>query len=266
MIRYADFRNIKVRFTDKGKGRALVLIHGFPESLEIWNELGGKLSKRFRVISIDLPGHGETPSIGYVHSMDLMAECVKAVLDFLQLRKYVVVGHSMGGYVALAFAELFPAHVSGLCLFHSSALEDSEEKKKDRQRAIEAVRQDKLAFVHTLVDRLFAPENVQLYATEIKQLKELCSRTAKEGIVNALAGMKNRPNREHVLRGANFPVLFIIGKQDAVMPYDVLLKQAELPERSYKLILEHSGHMGFIENPEETFRAIRRFSNLCFRN
>src|ERR1035437_2147572 len=122
MINYSDFRNIKVRYSDKGKGRVIVLLHGFLESLEIWEELSAKLSKRFRVIAIDLPGHGQTPVIGYIHSMELMAECVKAVMDSLDLRKYVVVGHSMGGYAALAFAELFPQRVAGLCIFHSTAL------------------------------------------------------------------------------------------------------------------------------------------------
>src|SRR5579872_6736259 len=102
MINHADFRQVKVRFSDKGKGRVIVLLHGFLESLEIWEELAAKLSKSFRVIAIDLPGHGQTPVIGYVHSMELIAECVKAVMDFLHLKKYVVVGHSMGGYAALA--------------------------------------------------------------------------------------------------------------------------------------------------------------------
>src|SRR3972149_4760338 len=120
MIKQAEFRNVKVRYSDKGKGRVIVLLHGFLESLEIWDEFSNKLSKRFRVLAIDLPGHGKTPAIGYVHSMELMAECAKAVLDSLELRKYVVAGHSMGGYVALAFAEMFPQNLSGLCIFHST--------------------------------------------------------------------------------------------------------------------------------------------------
>src|SRR4051812_6939833 len=107
MIKHSIFRETKVRYSDKGKGRVIVLLHGFLESLEIFDELSAKLSKSFRVISIDLPGHGQTPVLGYIHSMELMAQCVKSVLDSLHLKKYVVVGHSMGGYAALAFAELF---------------------------------------------------------------------------------------------------------------------------------------------------------------
>src|ERR1051326_356905 len=162
MIRHADFRNVKVRFSDKGKGRAIVLLHGFLESLEIFNGLSDKLSKSFRVISIDLPGHGQTPSLGYIHTMELMAECVKSVLDFSGIRKYVVIGHSMGGYVALAFAEKFPQHIAGLCLFHSTAMPDSEEKKKDRDRAAEVVMHDHTQYVTDLIPKLFAKENILL--------------------------------------------------------------------------------------------------------
>src|SRR4051812_42260347 len=98
MIKYADFKQIKVRYNDSGKGRAIVLLHGFMESLEIWNDFSKELSKTFRVICIDLPGFGETPAIGYVHSMELMANCVKAVMNKERLRKYVIIGHSLGGY------------------------------------------------------------------------------------------------------------------------------------------------------------------------
>lgn len=117
MIKFTTFRKARIRYSDEGKGRTIVLIHGFPENLEIWKEFSAILSKGFRVIAIDLPGLGESENIGYVHTMDLMAKCVHSVLEELQLRKYVLVGHSMGGYVGLAFAELFPENIKGLCLF-----------------------------------------------------------------------------------------------------------------------------------------------------
>ena len=164
---FAEFRNIKVRYTDKGKGRAVVLLHGFLESIELFEEFSTRLSRSFRVISIDLPGHGQTPSLGYIHTMDLMAKCAKKVMDSLHLKKYVVVGHSMGGYAALAFAGLFPENVSGLCLFHSTALPDSEEKKKDRERVAEIVKQDHKQFVSDLIPKLFAAENIPLLKDEI---------------------------------------------------------------------------------------------------
>ncbi|MBI4930951.1 MAG: alpha/beta fold hydrolase [Bacteroidetes bacterium] len=265
MIKQAEFRNVKVRYSDKGKGRVIVLLHGFLESLEIWDEFSAKLSKRFRVIAIDLPGHGETPAIGYVHSMELMAECVKSVLDSLELRKYVVVGHSMGGYIALAFAELFPQNLSGLCIFHSTAMPDSDEKKKDRDRVAEIVKKDHTQFVSDLIPKLFAQKNVPLLKDEVGKAKQIALNTPKEGIVAALLGMKERPSRELVLKNATYPVLFIIGKQDVILAWDNLLLLTSLPKKSFNIVLEHAGHMGFYEAPEETFKTVKKFSGMCFR-
>lgn len=265
MIKHAEFRHTQVRYSDKGKGRVVVLLHGFLESLEIWEEFSDRLSKTFRVISIDLPGHGQTPTIGYVHSMELMAECAKAVLDSLELRKYVVAGHSMGGYVALAFAELFPQHVSGLCIFHSTAMPDSEEKKKDRDRVIEIVKQDHTQFVSDLIPKLFAKENLSILKDEVEKAKQIALGTSKEGIVAALRGMKERPSGELTLKNAKHPVLFIIGKQDVILAWDNLLLLTSLPKKSYNIVLEHAGHMGFYEAPEETCKALKKFAGMCFR-
>ena len=265
MIKFTEFRNIKVRYSDKGKGRTIVLLHGFLESLEVFEELSDQFSKTFRVISIDLPGHGQNSSIGYVHSMELMAECAKSVLDSLGIRKYVVVGHSMGGYVALAFAELFPQNVSGLCLFHSTAMPDSEEKKKDRDRVAEIVMKDHSQFVSNLIPKLFAKENITLLKNEVSKAKSIALNTPKEGIVAALQGMKERPSRELVLKNAKCPVLFIIGKQDVILAWENLLLLAGLPKKTFHLVLEHAGHMGFYESPEETFKALKKFAGMCFR-
>ncbi len=264
MIKHADFRKVKVRFSDKGKGRVVVLLHGFLESLEVFEELASRLSKTFRVISIDLPGHGQTPSVGYIHSMELMAQCVKAVMDSLHLRKYVVVGHSMGGYVALAYTELFPQHVKGLCLFHSTAMPDSDERKRDRERVAEIVMKDHKEFVSGLIPKLFAPQNLTLLRDEVGLAKKIALNTPKEGIVAALRGMKERPLREMILKKAQCPVLFIIGKKDVILAWENLLLLTSLPKRSYYIVLEHAGHMGFYEAPQETFKALRKFSRMCY--
>ena len=264
MIKFAEFRKTKVRYSDKGKGRTVVLLHGFLESLDIWEEFSNKLSKSFRVIAIDLPGHGQTPNIGYIHTMELMAECVKSVLDSLGIRKYIVAGHSMGGYAALAFAELFPEHTAGLCLFHSTALPDTDEKKKDRDRVSEIVMKDHTQFVSDLIPKLFAKENLAILKEEVSKAKQIALNTQKEGIASALQGMKERPSREMVLKNAKHPVLFIIGKQDVILAWENLLLLAGLPKKSFQLVLEHAGHMGFYEAPEETFKALRKFSGMCF--
>lgn len=265
MIHEMLFKYAVVRYSDKGKGRVIVLLHGFLESLEIFNELSDELSKSFRVVCIDLPGHGGSECIGYVHTMEMMADCVKAVLDHLNLRKYVIAGHSMGGYVGLAFAEKYPDNLAGLCLLHSTAWGDTPEKKKDREKAIEVVKKNHLKYSRTFVKKLYAPANRRLLREEIAFQKKIASRTGKQAIIAALEGMKERVNRELVLRFAPFPVLFIAGKKDAVIPWDTIVQQSERPQRSRLVLLKEAGHMGFIEEKKETLKQLRRFAQRCFR-
>ena len=261
MIKYTTFRGAKVRYEDRGKGRAIVLLHGFPENLHIWDEFATQLAKSFRVIAIDLPGFGESECIGYVHSMELMANCVHEVMHRLNLRRYIVVGHSMGGYVALAFAEFFSENMSGLCLFHSSAYADTEEKKLDRDRGIAAVKKHPEQYLKAFSANLFAnPDN-----PDFKKFQEIVLTSQPRGVVAALEGMKRRPSREVILKFIQCPVLFIYGKKDKVMPYDLMLPQTEVPAHKQVITLEHSAHMGFYEAPYETLKALRAFAYKCFR-
>ena len=158
-MQHAEYKEGKVYYTEAGKGRAIVLLHGFMESLHIWDDYAKELSKRYRVICIDLPGHGKSDCFGYVHSMELMADAVNAVLEKLNLRKIFLAGHSMGGYTGLAFAEKYPDKIKGLCLFHSTANADSEERKENRNRALEIVKKNHKKFINQIIPLWFAKEN-----------------------------------------------------------------------------------------------------------
>lgn len=263
---YAEFKKIKVHYTDTGKGRVIVLLHGFLGSHEIWNEFVKKLSKRYRVIAIDLPGHGQTPSIGYYHSMELLAQSVKAVLNKAGVRRYIVVGHSMGGYTALAFAELYPENVSGLCLFHSTAHADSEEKKKDRDRVIRLVKKEHKHYVSEVVTSLFAKENVERLKTEVNKIKHIAAGITKQAIINSLEGMKERKNRDLILKFAEYPVLFIVGKKDSVINYETMYSQMGLCKFPFVVMLDDAGHMGFYEEAKITMKELELFASRCFRN
>ena len=220
-------RGAKIRFADIGKGRAIVLLHGFPFSLDIWfgNGFANSLAKKFRVIAIDLPGHGKSDCIGYVQKMERMADVVKDVMDELGLRRYIVAGHSMGGYVALAFAEKYSDNLSGLCLFHSTALPDSEEKKMDRDRGIKIVKRNPVTYTNTLVGNLFALANQKYLKKEISWVRRLSAKTKRQGLVATLEGMKIRKNREIILKFAHYPVMMIAGKRDNIMPFESLKTQ-----------------------------------------
>jgi pimeloyl-ACP methyl ester carboxylesterase len=282
---YAEFKKIKVHYNDSGKGRVIVLLNGFLGSHEIWSEFEKKLSKKFRIIAIDLPGHGETPAIGYYHSMELLAQSVKAVLDKIGVRRYILAGHSMGGYAALAFAELFPENISGLCMFHSTSYADSEEKKKDRGRIINLVKKEHknytssamLApspeekgsgskYVNEVIISLFAPENLEKNKEEIAKVKHIAAAVSKQSIINSLEGMKERKNRELIFKFSEYPVLFIVGKKDSVINYESIYPQIGLCKYPSVLMLEEAGHMGFYEAPKETVKELGLFATRCFRN
>ncbi|MFO0356846.1 MAG: alpha/beta fold hydrolase [Sphingobacteriaceae bacterium] len=264
MIKTTQFKKATVTFSDQGKGRVVVLLHGYLGSKEIWQSTIQNLAKSYRVIAIDLPGHGATPNIGYVHSMELMAKCVKKVMDDLRLKKYVIIGHSMGGYAALAFAELFPENLKGLCLFHSTALADSEEKKKDRNRAIKLVKADKRVYTKSTIQNLFATKNIKYLKDEVAFATKIALATSKQGAVAALEGMKDRPNRDIILGLVEYPVMMVIGEHDNILPYQSLMEQANTIKNKHVLFLEHDGHMGFLESPRSVNKAIRKFLRSCY--
>ena len=243
------YKNTKISFSYTGKGSAIVLLHGFLENQTMWQDLVPELSKKYRVITIDLLGHGDTECLGYVHSMEENAELVRAVLSILRIRKAVFVGHSMGGYVALAFAELYPAMVKGLVLQNSTSKADNEERKANRDRAIKAVKKEYTTFIRLSITNLFSDENREKMIAEIEKVKIEALKTPLQGIVASLEGMKIRKDRETLLRSATFPMLLILGKKDGVLNYEDNLKQIE--NTTVKLVTFPDGHMSHIENRDE---------------
>lgn len=260
MKNFIDFRGKKIFYQSTGSGPAIVLLHGFLESSSIWKNFSRKLSESFRVILIDLPGHGQSEVIPDILTMDLMAEAAYQVLKTLEVPSCLVAGHSMGGYAALAFAEKYARKVKGIILFHSHAGADSPEVRANRERTLAIVRKDHQGFIRNFIPGLFDPANVGKFHEEIGVLKELALEIPKEGIIAALEGMKNRPDRQHVLAQSKVPVLFIIGKNDSRIPMQLILPQTTLPEHSEVLLLDHVGHMGFIEAPAATFKTLKGFA------
>ena len=251
------YKNTAISYSDIGKGTAVVLLHGFLENKTMWKDLAPSLAKKNRVIAIDLLGHGETDCLGYVHSMEENAEIVKAILSHLRIRKALVIGHSMGGYVALAFAELYPETIKGIVLLNSTAKEDSEERKINRDRAIKAVKQNYINFVRMSITNLFGENNRERLENEIETVKLEALKTPLQGIVATLEGMKIRKERQFILKETDFPKLLILGKKDGVLIYDDNLSQIE--NTNTELISFPDGHMSHIENKEELEKVIISF-------
>jgi len=259
MDQFLLYRGKSIHYRVEGKGPALVLLHGFIESLEIWNEFSTSLSQDFKVISVDLPGHGKSGMVDTVHSMDLMAEVVKSILDKEGINSCVMVGHSMGGYVTLAFADNWPDIVKGMVIFHSQAAGDTPEAKINRDRAIQVARSEHSSFIYGFIPELFAPENVKKYPDQIADLRKEASKLTADSIVAALEGMKLRDDKLAFLAEYPGPVLFIIGKKDSKVQMDKILQQIAIPKHGESLILGNAGHMGYIEEKKVTLEAVRCF-------
>lgn len=260
-----DFKKGRIYFEEYGSGKPLVLLHGFTESLKIWYDFKETLSKNFRLILIDLPGHGKSSIIEEIHSMDLMADCVKAVLDHLNIPTSVIVGHSMGGYVSLAFARKHSRMLKGLGLFHSTSLADSDETRQGRERAIEAIEKNHTRYLLNFIPELFATETKELYESEIQNLIDEASTMKSEAILAAQKGMRDRSSTLDVLINASFPVMFIAGQKDNRVPFENIWVQMALTETAYSLILRNVGHMGFIEAKIQCLDFLENFGSACYR-
>lgn len=244
-----SYKNTKISYTDSGQGNTIVLLHGFLENKKMWKDYVTLFAEKNRVITIDLLGHGESDCLGYVHSMEDNAGVVKEVLEDLKIEKATILGHSMGGYVGLAFAELFPTKINKLVLLNSTSKEDNAEKKLNRSRAIKAVKQNYVNFVSLAIGNLFSENNRTRLADEIEKVKIQALKTPLQGIVASLEGMKIRKDREFLLHENLFPVLLILGKKDPVLNYEENIAQIE--NTNVKLVSFEDGHMSQIENKEE---------------
>ena len=261
MSAFLSFKNTQVHYTVKGTGTAVVLLHGFLENLQMWDATVATFSKKYKVVCIDLLGHGATENSGYIHTMIQMAEAVQAVLNHLKIRKSIFVGHSMGGYVALAFAELNPDNVKGLCLMNSTSRADSTSKKVQRDRAIAVVKENHTSFVRNSIPMLFRPKNRKLFREAINEVKKVALQTSKQGIVAALEGMKIRQDREVLLHFGPYPKMMVIGEKDPVLKSEDLKEQVQNTNTTVVYLSE--GHMSHIEDKEAFLKALSDFFKTC---
>lgn len=259
MLGTFEFRGAKIAYSTKGKGRTILLIHGFLGAKEIWKEFEKRLAKNFKVVSIDLPGHGQSECIGYVHNMELLADCCKSLLTQLSIRKAVVVGHSLGGYVSLAFGEKYPDAVLGLMLVNSTAKGDSESRKKSREQLINLVKKDREKLLKHLVPSFFSLKNRKT-TWLVKNYLRMANSCTEQAIIATAEGMKLRKEREIVLKFAPYPFHYIIGAHDSILDSKQLIKETKIGDSGSYSLLEDASHMSILESKEQVFKAIKSFS------
>ena len=253
--------------TIQGDGPVVVLIHGFCENKSLWTEYATSLSKHYTIICLDLPGFGESaPEFAEAVTMEYYAKRVHELLDHVleRERQVTMIGHSLGGYVTLAYAELYGEQLNGIGLFHSSAFADDEEKKLSRVKVAEYIQEKGVApFTDNFVEPLFYVANRNRLATEINALKEQARQSSKEGAVAATYAMKERVERISLLSTLAYPVLFILGKNDTVVTLEKGLEQCQLPMQSLVFIVDKVLHMGMLEEKEKCLSILNNFISLC---
>jgi pimeloyl-ACP methyl ester carboxylesterase len=246
------------------KPSAIVMLHGFCEDKSIWKDLQDRLSENYNTISIDLPGFGNNKENQTWSTIADFAKEVHRLVNSLQISQCVMVGHSLGGYVTLAFAELFPALMKGIVMFHSTALADSPQKTENRNKAIEFVTNNGTKdFVKNLIPTLFNQQNKHVYKQHIEDLIYKASSIEPQSIINAIKAMRDRTAKIDLLKHMACPVLYIVGKEDGAIPFEDSLLQSTLAKQAFACYLSNCGHMGMIEQSQVTSNAVEYFSSNC---
>lgn len=255
----------KIHYRKYGQGEPLVLIHGFPEDGDLWHKIVPQLAQHFTLFIPDLPGVGNSCDIGNGVSIDELAMSVNWILDEENITQAVIAGHSMGGYIAMSFAAQFPGRLKGLSLVHSTATEDTEDKKEIRRKAIRLLEKGgKEAFVNGMIPNLFSDNfkehNKEAIMRQINQALEVKA----ESMISFYNAMINRPNRVEVLTDIAIPVQWIIGQYDTVVPMNVSLQQTTKSNVTFVSIYSDAAHMSMIEQPLKLTNDLKAFCQFCY--
>lgn len=247
-----------IKYTDKGQGQAVVLIHGFCESKEMWRAFEKELSLYYRVLCPDLPGFGESPIATGHMDMEAAAASLLDWLDEVEAKDPIVIGHSLGGYVTLALAELAGPQLKAIGLFHSTAFADNEEKKGVRDRTVIFVEKNGVeAFVRSFVPPLFPEHRREELKEHIQTLVLQGLKTSKNGLIAFTGAMRDRKNRMDVLKDFQGRKLMICGELDPAVKIEDSRKHQGMVDDYHEL--KDTGHMGMFEREKETLGILKDF-------
>jgi pimeloyl-ACP methyl ester carboxylesterase len=249
-------------YRDTGSGHPVLLLHGFGEDGTVWDNQPESLSAACRLIIPDLPGSGRSSTLTTPISMEEMATVIRDFLNQLNIRTCTLIGHSMGGYIALAFAAQYRKRLSAFGLFHSTAYTDSEDKKNTRRKAIDFIRTSGSApFIRQSTPNLFSPSTRAQRPELIDAAIIKYSGFSPDSLVAYYEAMIARPDRTDVLRRFAGPVLFVMGEDDTVIPLQQSLEQCYLPSISHLHIIKRTGHLAMLEDPQKSNRVLQEFIN-----
>ena len=232
--------------------KTLVLLHGHGMDDTLWDEVVPLLDGSFTVVRPNLS------LLANCRTMEAYADEVHRLLTASQIDKFTLIGHSMGGYIGLAFAEKYPQMLEGFGLFHSSAFADDEAKKQQRNQLADLLRtEDAETFIRRTLPNLFGERFKETQPEEVQHYIRQYGKLPAEALAVGMEAMRDRPDRTPVLAELPFPVVFIIGMDDQVVPFEVVMEQARFPEKIYPFVLAEAGHLGMLERPEASARILR---------
>jgi pimeloyl-ACP methyl ester carboxylesterase len=255
------FQNKNIHYKIYGEGKPVILIHGFGEDSSVWEKQISFLKDYFKLIVPDIPGSGQSALVPNAN-IETYAEAVKDIVDRekIQINEAILIGHSMGGYIALAFAEKYPQYLKAFGLFHSTVFADSDEKKQARKKSIDFIKTNgAYAFLKTSTPNLFKQQYKDAHAEKVEALIDAGKKFTNETLIQYYEAMIARPDRTEVLKTFVKPVLFIIGEHDLAIPFDSSMKQCHMPSQSHVHILRQSAHMGMWEEEEKANNILLAF-------
>ena len=254
-----EHKSAKVFYSVYGTGKPVVLLHGFLENTTMWDNLVEDLSAKNQVICIDLLGHGQSDCLGYVHTMKDFSQAVNSVLNYLNIYSYKIIGHSLGGYVALALAEINQNNIEGLCLMNSTPKADTNERVSLRNRAIKTAKTHYESLVSMSISNLFYQNNRNTFSKDIECLKSEALKTPIQGYIAAQEGMKIRPDKTTFFNNASFKKYIIAGEKDPVLDFNDLKEIALNSNSEFRAM--KGGHMSQIEDLPDLKLVLLQFIN-----
>ncbi len=257
----------ELAYYDQGKGeQTILLIHGFGEDHAIWKNQIEFLSIHYRVIAPNLPGvhckplalhHSQVPNIR------MYVEVLHELMHHLHIEQYYIVGHSMGGYIGLSFADYYVNHVQGLLLFHSTTYEDNEAKKTSRMKVAEFIQEWGVSkYLETATPNLFGDAFKKTNPGVIQNVIDSGSGISQEAMIQFVFAMRNRKAMTHLLQQHTIPVWMIVGDADLAVPIQDSLEQIKLLPSSNSLLLYNVGHMGMYEATDQ----VNEFIHQCIQS
>jgi pimeloyl-ACP methyl ester carboxylesterase len=258
---FATSNGIPVHISDTEKGDIVILLlHGYLETLYVWEDFIKLFPANYRFISIDLPGHGLTGTHPHSNSMEFCADTIKSVLDKCAVQKCYVAGHSLGGYISFEFQKKYPESVQGLIMINTNTRADSQDVAASRDKEVNFILSGRhLALASIAVPNMFKKENLRRLDDKIQEIIEIAETHDPEGLAASVRGMASRVDNTSYISSINIPVLALFGDSDGF--FDMTQVQAQISDlpNATSHVVPNSGHDSYLEDPEFVAGKIQEF-------